>query len=66
MSGSSLSARKHQGVPLLHRLTFTILQEQEAMLVELLSHYEISDAVKSRWQSMIPGLPTESFSVSKF
>ena len=54
MSGSSLSARKHLGVPLVHRLTFTLPSEFESNILEVLSLSDLQDAVKSSWVSLLP------------
>jgi hypothetical protein len=54
MSNSSLAARKQLSLPLLHRLTFTIPEALEPTLVELLSHADLSDSVRSSWKSLQP------------
>jgi len=55
MSGSSLAARKRLGVPLMHRLTFTITEDLEPAIAAILSKSELEDSVKSSWKSVLPG-----------
>ena len=57
LSSSSLSARKKLGLPLMHRLTFTVPEDLEPALVELLSQTNLQDSVKSNWKSVIPNAP---------
>jgi len=52
MSGSNLAARKQQSLPLMHRLTFTLPEDLEPTLVELLSHADLKDSVRSSWKSL--------------
>ena len=54
MSSSSLAARKQLGVPLMHRLTFTLPVNQESAITSLLSQVELADSVKSNWLSALP------------
>jgi MFS superfamily sulfate permease-like transporter len=54
MSSSSLAARKQVGVPLLHRLTFTMPISQEGTFITILSQVEVNDCVKSNWISALP------------
>jgi len=61
MSGSSLAARKQLGVPLMHRLTFTIPEELEPTIVGLLSQSDLQDSVKSSWKSVLPNSTTNNF-----
>lgn len=62
LSGSSLSARKQLGVPLLHRLTFTIPEELEPTITELLAQFELKDAVKSSLSSLSLTSPQSNLS----
>ena len=55
MSGSSLAARKQMGVPLMHRLTFTIAETLEPVLATILSQSELEDSVRSSWNSILSG-----------
>jgi len=61
MSGSSLSARKQLGVPLMHRLTFTIPEDLEPIIVGLLSQKDLQESVQSSWKSVLPNSTTNSF-----
>lgn len=54
MSSSSLAARKQVGVPLLHRLTFTMPINQEGTFITILSQVEVTDCIKSNWISALP------------
>ena len=54
LSNSSLAARKKLGLPLMHRLTFTVPEDLEPALVALLSQTNLQDSVKSNWKSVIP------------
>ena len=49
-----MAARKQQSLPLMHRLTFTIPEDLEPTLVELLLHADLSDSVRSSWRSLQP------------
>ncbi len=53
MSGSSLAARKQRGVPLMHRLTFTMPADLEPAIAAILGHAELEDSVKSAWKSLL-------------
>ncbi len=61
MSSSSLAARKQLGVPLMHRLTFTIPEDLETAIVGLLSRTDLQDSVKSSWKSVLPNSSTNNF-----
>ena len=60
MSGSSLAARKHLALPLMHRLTFTIIEDLEPALVVLLSQADLDDSVKSSCKSVLPNASTSN------
>jgi MFS superfamily sulfate permease-like transporter len=60
----SLSARKQQEIPLMHRLTFTLPLGLESAIVELLSQSENRELVRSSWKSLISGPgPTHSLRI---
>ncbi|MDZ4850549.1 MAG: SulP family inorganic anion transporter [Pirellulaceae bacterium] len=60
MSNSSFAARKRAGVPLMHRLTFTMPESLESTVLPLIRQNELQDIVKSNWKSVLPNVSNEN------